>query len=833
MESKVKRRSYGPGSTIRREVIVHQRGGWRPLTSGQGGQGRSHEPTVLRFVNSTFGGAAGATARSAARGKGRLLTPEQLWMVYVRVGDVRAAVDSIARRVSTWDWMVSPTIDPAGDEDRFRQALEQCRKIRRFLSAPNQEGETWQSLVYRWVVDALVFGHGSLENGFGPALAQVDDPEGPTLVMETDGFLRELFAVYSPSLVPQYDDDDRLEGYVQDFGSATGKGATDGKKKLIPPSKIVRLNIAPNTKDPNPVPIIETIVVEATTLFRMAERAAKTADASEIPPGFLILTGTSAQTEKDIRAGAEQGAGKDHKLKVIRTPGATTPAHWLRVQQDLKEVMFTEVLREQRKVIWRNFGVSQTEMGDTVDVNRSTAAVDLEVGQSALIEPLLEMIQALVNNRVLPLIVAAAEKDPDAEVLCQFMFDHSVKYTPEQELALAKADDIRLKNGSRAINENRVRDGLPRIEGGDAYRLAQANQEIIGDELLLVAGEDDSDAIDGDDGDDDAAPGEAEAGRPVGDVLLRLRTLATASARQRLDASLLPSEWQPRGVFADVRTVNLTDLWEVVIGYQRKVEPIWAEARREVVATTASFARAGTTGGIEYQRRVVEAMSTLRQKWSAATLDAYLRAGAVGLAGAKDIAGDEAVVDAEEFARTYHDRAMAFLDQLVSDVQTRVLNNVAAVQRAKVSAEAGLGPDSTDGDLLEAVELSFNANEHRISNWSGRLVELTNLVLVVAVTATSPPAEPLPEGEVTPEQAEAAAAGNEWWCVWETVGDAETCDTCDREGSLPARPLSSLNTVPGGDTECRANCRCVLVVWTKQEVDAGVAEKLVSPGPVR
>ena len=65
----------------------------------------------------------------------RQLTYEQMWTIYVRCADVRACVDSIVRRVATYDWFVRPTISP--NDPQFKEIDDQCKAVRNFLNKPN------------------------------------------------------------------------------------------------------------------------------------------------------------------------------------------------------------------------------------------------------------------------------------------------------------------------------------------------------------------------------------------------------------------------------------------------------------------------------------------------------------------------------------------------------------------------------------------------------------------------------------------------------------------------------------------------------------------------
>lgn len=91
----------------------------------------------------------------------RFLSNDQCWDAYRRCADLRAAVDSIVRRVATFDWIVSPVIDP--HDNRYNSLLEVCEKVRGFLLRPNKNGDTWQEVMTSFLTDTLVYDSGVLE----------------------------------------------------------------------------------------------------------------------------------------------------------------------------------------------------------------------------------------------------------------------------------------------------------------------------------------------------------------------------------------------------------------------------------------------------------------------------------------------------------------------------------------------------------------------------------------------------------------------------------------------------------------------------------------------
>ena len=453
---------------------------------------------------------------------------------------------------------------------------------------------------------------------------------------------------------------------------------------------------------------------------------------------------------------------------------------------------------------------------------------------------------------MIPLIVDRSERQRDAEVLCKFEWITEEGESAEDEKKRAEAAEVRLRSGQTSVNEERAEHGRPTVEGGDVVRIESG--------LVPVGAADDTDdspdSADGNPdgtnnpspskGDGEVSDDDVDAMSPTdgdspdedrAELLERLRADAVLGLKRSLYfRSLLPSEWQPTGPFADVRTLALDALGRVVRGYRRAVDPLWATARSEVVAATGAASRRDGIGDPTYLSAVAASMTKLRESWSLATMPLYLEAGNIGARGGRRIAGDQSLVpNEEERSKQYHEQAMAWLNDLISDVSTRVLANVEAfiATRAPQKAES-FDAESDLGVLLAAVEYSFDANEYRVDNWSGRLIELANALTAAALLDAAASSEAVDGPEVTVVEGEGEPlegeepADRDWWVSWEYVGDERTCETCEREGALPIRPLRTLSTVPGGQTECRARCRCVLVYWTADEVQDGTAEKIIT-----
>lgn len=299
----------------------------------------------------------------------------------------------------------------------------------------------------------------------------------------------------------------------------------------------------------------------------------------------------------------------------------------------------------------------------------------------------------------------------------------------------------------------------------------------------------------------------------------------------------MPSEWQSPGKFDGVRTLDLQGLWDGVSGYSSAVRASWEEARAGAVAAVGRRYRKSGFDAAARQQVSDEIRDEIDRLFIAWSLDTGTFYSDVAVSASRQASRYTGTIDDLEPARAradrYHQAAMSYLlapDGLLTDLRNRIAGILIAVtdvrgsepppSREILSRAPILSPEADSEAVMLAVAAAFDALRHRITNWSGKLVDLASSVLVDEVQdrASSGRAE----GIKDPEPGDPV----EWWCEWITVGDRGTCDTCRLEGAKGFQPLANLRIRPGNGTQCMANCRCVLVLWTKAEVDTGRAESL-------
>ena len=379
----------------------------------------------------------------------RVLSDSDLWTVYKRCADVRACVDSIVRRVATFDWMVVPKVSPQNSE--YSELTKIAKKVNDFFLNPNRNGDTWQEIMTAMLTDCLVFDSGVLE-----------------LAYDRRGNLQELIPLRGCTISPIIDEFGRLKFYEQNiFEEGTYFSGTSSKpeeEQKFKAKQIMYLSLFKNTALPAGNPLIESLVNQVIALMRATEHAMLNLDADEVPPGILVLAGIAGKAADEAKADLQRLKGQDHKVRVMTTPDPTgMGAKWLELRRTPKDIQMHEIIQDIRRVIYRIFGVMPVEMGMTQNMPKATATVQMDVASSHLVTPMLELIQAKINAQILPAIVRSRE----VASLIEFRFDRESRLSSQEQLHQSSTYRNYVTQGIMTRNEIREGLGLLPIIGGD------------------------------------------------------------------------------------------------------------------------------------------------------------------------------------------------------------------------------------------------------------------------------------------------------------------------------------------------------------------------------
>lgn len=428
-----------------------------------------------------------------------------MWLLYRRVGDLFAAINSITRRVATWDWVVEPTVDPASRKLKLLQ--KECDRITAFLNKPNQDDDTFQTLLTRFCVDLLVFDKGAIEKVFNGKKELV-----------------ELVARRGCTARVVRDEKGYITGYEQNLnweGTEANNAFSLPGTSTFERHQLIVMNIFPNTAGDDGTPPIEALLDEVVSLIRSSEQTRMEMDSNEIPQGMLVMTGGGPADKRQADTNFTQ-RGSINRLRVLTVKNPQADVKWIELKRTLRDTQMREIMNDVRRAIFRVYGVQPVEMGMTEAMPLATAKVQLEVGSSHLVQPLLESIEQVFNLEVIPELIP-----PELRGLIRFRFDRETKFTPEQNKSRMETLKGGVETGILTRNEARAELRLRPIEGGDVVTVGSGSMTTPLAKVLLMEdpepkgggtpGDGGKPGGDGDKGDEDSAVDE-EVGNAATDV---------------------------------------------------------------------------------------------------------------------------------------------------------------------------------------------------------------------------------------------------------------------------------------------------------------------------
>lgn len=772
----------------------------------------------------------------------RIFTASELFDVYRLCPDIRAPVDLVSLRVAQTKWSVSPRVGILKGTALWRRAARLAEQVTKFLERPNQD-ETWHAFAQKWAQDALLYDATATEHA-----------------RNKSGAIEELVEWRGGDVSPLQDEHGRVYRYRQDV---TG---TAGSTVYFLPEDLTYANIFCNTTFPNGLPLIETLVEEFLTMRASSVHFRRAVDADEVPPGILFLAGVADIAYQRLEDKMKIHAGRDDVLRMVNSFDKAGSANWIQFTRSPKDLEWVPNVQATRETIWRVFHVSPVQMGQTANTPRASAEVQLQIGDMVLINAMLIRLADIANLRWLPDIAALFGPREAAELL-SFGFDTSTALSQSDQKLAAERVTMMWDRGLLTSDEARAEFGYdPLIESKDP------DLEEDGTDPTAEDGADGADVAEGEDAAATKRPRLSAQRRGVEQRAIRRLVLlgerealsrehvaamsgtlvrvanhpgpVLPSARWRHPTPLvraLPSGWQPASRFKGAKVLPLTQLAELVDGYDAIATGLYERARRKVLKDATAAVADGTldaAAAATIASSIATSLNTLAADWSTETGPSYTGAAELGYDTAREWDGAE--VAWRNTATRYHGDAMGYLTAttptagLIATLRMELLALlIEATRRAPLlpprPAPSRDMDDTEDraesklpaalGAFLEGIRRVFDRNQHRISNWSGKLVELAHGVLTESLHVSDRQAVVADGGEADP-----------WLVEWVEVADRATCGTCKAEGAKGWRRLSELVTMPGGATECGARCRCLLQFARKSEVDSGAAKRL---GPVK
>lgn len=347
---------------------------------------------------------------------------------------VSVAINKVKQRVVRSVYVIRPK-DPTKKPDEFREHIEYIENL---LANPNQQNDTYRTLVSKTLDDLLVLDQGvwekvknlkgevvELYHVDGASIRENRDKYG---YFESPAYLQFLPLNSSPQPDATFEQDEIM--YFQanpQSGDLLGKGYS-------PVEMVVGTVIAG----------IQAMLYN-TTYF--SESAA--------PPFIVNLKGVGTDEIKQFKIAFES------ELRGNPHANAFTNAENLEIaplRPNNQEMQFYELNLWLARVVISAFDLSPQDFGLTMDVNKSTSESQEKVSRDGGIATYLDLIQEEINK---DLIGDLANYDPK---FGELTFEYIKVRNLEEEKTQAEIDSAQVKNGTRTANELRQRDGLDPLE---------------------------------------------------------------------------------------------------------------------------------------------------------------------------------------------------------------------------------------------------------------------------------------------------------------------------------------------------------------------------------
>ncbi|MDI6877581.1 MAG: phage portal protein [Methanomicrobiales archaeon] len=335
---------------------------------------------------------------------------------------VSIPLDTILQQVTTTPWAIAPTVDkPTSKHATAADAIEE------FLDGGfNGNDTTFDGLCKQWLIDILSIDAGVLE-----------------LVPDADGWLAEIYPRDGATFTKNPDKHGRLPppgsdepAYYQvgmQLGVAQGSlfygGAGLPKKDEFLRGQLGTLGMY-GYRPIAPIPFSRDQIVwveenprtwrtygfgRIQKIHRLVEiilnqdiSNLKYFPSNEIPEGVLnLVEANQPEVDRFREYWQTDIAGNPHKMPIL---GAKN-LQWIPFRPNLRDLQFLESQRWYHHLVWMTFGLNPNEVGDLADVNRSTAQEQAETVWRRTTVPLLELLAAAINKRILPYLAAYWEID--------------------------------------------------------------------------------------------------------------------------------------------------------------------------------------------------------------------------------------------------------------------------------------------------------------------------------------------------------------------------------------------------------------------------------------
>jgi hypothetical protein len=357
-----------------------------------------------------------------------LITPERMREIVMRAPTPAACINTILDYTSGVEIQVR-NVNPALPADPARLA-----RAKSFMRRPNPR-DTWGQFRYKIERDMAVIGYGAAE-----------------IERDAEGAPVNLWTLDAARLRIDYDEHGTILGYdMLDIRGMPVKGE-DGVHGWLPQ------DILFFPRDPNSYSIYSTSRISQLFTLAVLEDmmiafiSSRFTD-SNVPYGLLDLGDI---TETELEAAVDMWNSQSQKQHKIILTGSKGGSKWYPFAYALKELEANGLMSTVQSRIMGIVGVTENELGESQDVNKSNGYNLSYTFKKRAIETVLRVECDVITRRLF--------HDELGFYDLEAYFD---EIDSRDELLQGQIDDIFLKSGIYSINHIRNKKGLPSVPGGD------------------------------------------------------------------------------------------------------------------------------------------------------------------------------------------------------------------------------------------------------------------------------------------------------------------------------------------------------------------------------
>lgn len=373
--------------------------------------------------SSTFG-----QPRDALGDASGIISPDRMREVVMRVGTVAACVNA------TLDYVNSVRIDLRNTNHALSADPTRLMSVKSFMQEPNTQ-DTWDSLRYKVERDMVICGYGALE-------------------IERDEFGRpaNLWPLDSAKLFIDFDEHGTILGYNMLDARGNPIRGEDGSHTWLP-QDVLYFPRDPSSASAYGTSRITQLFALAILEDLMISFISSRFTDSNVPYGLLDL-GDITEQELELAVDSwNSQAKKEHKIILTGSKGGSK---WFPFAYALKDLEAPALLNAIQSKIMSILGVTQNELGETQDVNKSNGFNLSYTFKKRAIEPVLRIECAVFTRHFIWRELGYRDLEAYADEI-----------DSRDELLEAQIDDMYLKMGAYSFNHLRNKKGQPSTPGGD------------------------------------------------------------------------------------------------------------------------------------------------------------------------------------------------------------------------------------------------------------------------------------------------------------------------------------------------------------------------------